>query len=201
MLNPNICHTDNVDLYLATITAFGDKSHKYIDVSDHSEADGLLLWSRLDFIMGDKTTYKTQELVLCFHQLKRQNNQSIQSFGHSFLSQIEVLSHHKVKVGTVKDLAFRFLVAVNMPKLFKNQIKDIDAYQSWWKNKPLRAFIDKVCKEYESEKRLGSLDNAYLIMDTTAETKKEHQNDNRKQEQPSKQQNNQRNNTPSTKCS
>ena len=65
ILNPNITHTDNVALYLATTTAFGDKATSYIDVSDNTAADGLLLWSRLDSkIMGEKTTFDTQDLIL-----------------------------------------------------------------------------------------------------------------------------------------
>lgn len=168
IVNPNIIHTDNVALYLATTTSFGDKATNYIDVSDNNATDGLLLWCRLDSkIMGEKTTFDTQDLALRFHQLKRQSNQSIESFGHSFLTQLEILSYHDMKMGTVKDLAFRFLVAINMPKLFKDQIKDMDSHKSWWENKTLREFIDKVNREYEAEKRLGSIDPAYLIKKNT----------------------------------
>ena len=142
--------------------------------------------------------FDTQELVLKLHQLKQQNNQTIESFGHSYLTQLEILSYHDIKIGSVKDLAFRFLVCLNMPKLFKDQIKDIDKFSSWWKHKTLQEFIDKADREYEAEKRLGSLDSAYIIQsnnndrkDGNSNASNKHQNTSNKQQSQEKAEGNQ----------
>ena len=188
VLNQYISPHENNALYQATTTAFGDKASTYVDTMDHHQADGILLWQRLDSqIMGQRSNYNAQDLLAKYYQLKRQKNQSIESFGHSFMAQIEILSFNDIKVGTVKDRAFRFLAAVEMPKLFKEQIKDMDEFKDWWEHKTLREFIDRAIAEYHTEKRIGTLDREYLIL-------QDNSNSNNNNNNTSDQSNNQRNN-------
>ena len=172
VINPNITHTDNTALFVALTASLGNKLQDYVDVSDHDSADGLLLWTRLDsMVMGEKTPYDAHKLLMQFHSMKRQNNQTIESFGLKFIAHIDTMSYHEIKAGTVKNQALQFLIGVNMPKLYKEQIKDIQSCKSWWKNKTLRQFIDNVAKVYHAELQMGALDNDYVIKDTTSKEK------------------------------
>ena len=164
VLNPHITHTDNVALFTAITNSLGDRVSKFVDVSDYNFGNGVELWQRIEsMVMGDVNAYSTQEVLRKYHQLHRHPQQSIQAFGSKFISLIEIMHSKEVKAGTMKDQALHFLMAVNMPKIFKDHIKDIDSCKSWWHQKTLRYFIDKVNREYQTLKDLGALPNEYLI--------------------------------------
>lgn len=55
-----------------------------------------------------------------------------------------------------------FIISQN-EKIFKDQIKETDTYQAWWMNKTIQEFVDKVTKEYNTEKRLSTLSDDYQI--------------------------------------
>ena len=69
----------------------------------------------------------------------------------------------KIHVGSTKDLALQYLLAVKLPKIFKDQITDIDSCQSWWIYKTTCEFVDRVTKEYNTLKQLVVLPNEYQI--------------------------------------
>jgi dUTPase len=169
IFNRAMAEADSNQLYKATVKALKSHASTYVDSSDHNESCSFSLWLRLDRkIMGERMSFTSATMEQEFNDLKRDNNQSLESFGKKFINHVHMMAYHKISFGTPRHMALKYLMATKMPELFRDQLIDIDSYTTWWKGKTLREFIERCELKYDTEKQLGTLPSKYIVKPTPA---------------------------------
>jgi hypothetical protein len=87
--------------------------------------------------MGERMSFTAATMEQEFNQLKRDKNQTLESFVKKFINQVHMMAYHKVSIGTPRHVALKYLMATKMPELFHDQLLDINNFESWWKGKTI----------------------------------------------------------------
>ena len=178
-LNPQLQHSPMKDrenrlLFMALYKAVREHGGVHVTQSMSKNADGYALLERLDMKhLGQKSDPVDQtNLVTSLYKLTRNNEESIEKFGHRFIQHCELCLYHKTPPWSVETLGTLFITNLRMPRTFRHVIVKDTRNQYNWFSKNIEYTIECCCDYYNDLVNKNLAEPSEIVKANTNNTSK-----------------------------